>query len=807
MAYATSWVFSRLEIGLQAVDRPSTVKQSELGTSRRAYDNGSNRNGEGEFVYILAGAAIPRGSWVSFGEDSWTASLLAAGASGRCGVAMCALASGEYGWIQVAGKAVALCLSGFVDNGLVHATATSGSVDDAAVLGDRVLGALGASARDFPESGMAEFEIDHPRMQDDVDLSQTFVTFLTYGADPTGVIDATAAVQAALSSGKKVFGTPGTYRITDTLTIASNLDLEMAPDCVLSGTTLASGDILMEGVGTEAATTALTVDPEEGDTTLTMASTTGYAVNDLIRIASDDQYDTHNTDSEFGEIAEVKEVTSGTVLTLKAQVCGGTYATNPVISRITPIRGVRIRGGKMLGADDGSGLIGLSIKLGDDCIVEKTWFYKTSRIAVWYRDTINSHVFQCRMENLEDDQSYGVSFDNACQDSTATENVFLDCRHSLSTNNSSTTKGIPRRILFKSNQVLHSAIAYVALSGGDAIDTHGAAEDIWIEDNSVYFSTSVAINLECRSGRITGNKIYYPTDYGISAHNESDLPGSVTISNNKVFCGGTAVYGIRVDTGARGTEAQYESIQVHDNEVWDASSTSILISTNLLGSAEPVNSVSVTGNHCIRNGGTSSAIYLDSVVNGIVANNVVTLTNAGGQGVRIRNCQDVAVNSNSVLAASGATSFCYYVNSSTAGSCTRISFADNFGGGPAASNLRGILLDSAATDCTIAPLQNFRTCTTNISWGTGTGHRGGYLRGTATFDPGELVDGAGVTTTVTVTGAALGDFARISFSLSLQGITVTAYVTLNTVNVRFQNETGSTINLAEGTLTALVEKG
>ncbi len=82
-----------------------------------------------------------------------------------------------------------------------------------------------------------------------------------------------------------------------------------------------------------------------------------------------------------------------------------------------------------------------------------------------------------------------------------------------------------------------------------------------------------------------------------------------------------------------------------------------------------------------------------------------------------------------------------------------------------------------------------------------------YIYGSATFDPANLVDGAGETTTVTVTGAALGDYASASFSLDLQGVTVTAWVSAaNTVSVRFQNETGVALDLASGTLRAMVQK-
>lgn len=83
-----------------------------------------------------------------------------------------------------------------------------------------------------------------------------------------------------------------------------------------------------------------------------------------------------------------------------------------------------------------------------------------------------------------------------------------------------------------------------------------------------------------------------------------------------------------------------------------------------------------------------------------------------------------------------------------------------------------------------------------------------FLVGSATYDAANLVDGAGATTTITVTGAALGDFVvGVSHSVDLAGITVTAYVSAaNTVSVRFQNATGGAVDLASGTLRAVVLK-
>ena len=79
--------------------------------------------------------------------------------------------------------------------------------------------------------------------------------------------------------------------------------------------------------------------------------------------------------------------------------------------------------------------------------------------------------------------------------------------------------------------------------------------------------------------------------------------------------------------------------------------------------------------------------------------------------------------------------------------------------------------------------------------------------GSTTFNPASLLDGVGETTTLTIIGAVLGDYAIASFSLDLQGILLTAYVSAaDTVSVRLQNETTGTIDLASGTLSVLIIK-
>lgn len=152
-------------IGLQAIAETSTTQQHELGLICQATDP---TYGSGEFIYLKGLASTAVGSWVTYNADDYSTTLLAANAIGPVAVAMSANVANQYGWYHITGKAVGKALTGFADNANVYATATAGSIDDAVVAGDRVKRAKGASAVDTPSTGLAEFEIDRPFMDDAV---------------------------------------------------------------------------------------------------------------------------------------------------------------------------------------------------------------------------------------------------------------------------------------------------------------------------------------------------------------------------------------------------------------------------------------------------------------------------------------------------------------------------------------------------------------------------------------------------------------------------------------------------------------
>lgn len=71
----------------------------------------------------------------------------------------------------------------------------------------------------------------------------------------------------------------------------------------------------------------------------------------------------------------------------------------------------------------------------------------------------------------------------------------------------------------------------------------------------------------------------------------------------------------------------------------------------------------------------------------------------------------------------------------------------------------------------------------------------------ATWNPASMLDGNEEVTTVTVPGAALGDFAFVSFSVDVADLELSAQVTAaNTVTVSLSNNTGGTLDIGSGTL-------
>lgn len=149
--------------GFVATDASGYIDPVPHGTIVTATDP---TYGAGEFIFLKGLDTTGVGTWVTYNTDDNSTTLLAANAIGPVAIAMAATLTGYSGWYQISGKGIGKALTGYVDDALVYATSTGGSVDDAVVAGDRVKNAKGASAVGTPSAGLAEFEISRPWMDD-----------------------------------------------------------------------------------------------------------------------------------------------------------------------------------------------------------------------------------------------------------------------------------------------------------------------------------------------------------------------------------------------------------------------------------------------------------------------------------------------------------------------------------------------------------------------------------------------------------------------------------------------------------------
>lgn len=166
MAITTgTWRLVDPRLGAQPITATSTTQNHPFGTIVKAKDVGTTAYGEGEFMYCKGVASGAFRAWAGVrSKAGLTILAVASGAYDTVGVMMSTLdATTKFGWLQVKGRAIAKCLTAFADNGVVYLTATAGSIDDASVAGDVIVGAHGRNGGTVTVGDLAgEFELNKP---------------------------------------------------------------------------------------------------------------------------------------------------------------------------------------------------------------------------------------------------------------------------------------------------------------------------------------------------------------------------------------------------------------------------------------------------------------------------------------------------------------------------------------------------------------------------------------------------------------------------------------------------------------------
>lgn len=337
---------------------------------------------------------------------------------------------------------------------------------------------------------------------------------------------------------------------------------------------------------------------------------------------------------------------------------------------------------------------------------------------------------------------------------------------------------------------------------------------------------------------ITGNHFINTSgsDPGAGLDLEADDPGStlrnISVTGN-LFDGG--YYGVIATTGAKHvaiTGNTFRGNRYHDVFLGDC------------------DYVTITGNTIISTGkvlSPGSLVYMQSANNIVCANNVLqgsgtdaeeaagisirdaNYVRVAGNIIRLTRTQGVLVGNSDITTAFtdvdiDGNMFVDCVDSASTGTAVIAVSGNNTGPiGPSRVMIRNNhIFDSrsAGNEADYAI-----SISTNITAAIRSGYRmeGNTVSGPAlnmvnatypplsnalTWNPGNLADGAGETSSsITVTGAVLGDTVQVFPPYDLQAILCTGYVSAaDTVAIRLQNETGGPIDLANGSWLVRVQK-
>jgi hypothetical protein len=553
----------------------------------------------------------------------------------------------------------------------------------------------------------------------------------TFAYTPANAVGDRAVLQAladaAVVTGYKVKVNGGTVNLSQGgITCASGFHLELDPKAVLDISGAANDTCAISGAGSEGATLALTANAAKGATSISLSAPNAATLvqGDLIRVCSDSVFDASSTNSKIGELVRVASV-AGTTVTLETPLRGGAYntANGATASKVTPIENVRITGGKILGggtlttAGSDKDHRGIQLFKAYRCVVQDVHFERTDLVGIWFQDSIFCKVRGGHAKDfVNDQQAYGILFDNACQDCDVDCFTAERVRHITTTGNSTTTKGITRRITWRGMKCYSTTPARGG-GGGDAFDTHTAAEDLKFAKCTVYSSTGAGFNIECPSASLEDCEAYYTTDAGFVLHNESDQESGFALANCRAVR--TTAEGFRITFPTRGATASVRYAKLTGCVAEDTTGISFYVANTI--NATALRNVTMVGCTAVGCMNANASVWVQNVDTGDINVNVAEPTQVGANLVRIRDSVNVKV-SGSLKHATSATGIAVYINATGAGLCQKVLVEGVRAGGTTPVSLRGVFADTNAQNCRLG-VNDLQECNTPIDLQLGTGHR------------------------------------------------------------------------------------
>lgn len=415
-----------------------------------------------------------------------------------------------------------------------------------------------------------------------------------------------------------------------------------------SNASVVAADTLLGFQGSYSTGVALTSNAAANQKAIAINSS-GFTAGDFVRVYSEKLWDSTRTQTRIGELAFIETVPNGSGVTLTTELQDA-YATadSAKIEKLTPVRNITLRNGGITGPTGNDESRGVRFRLGINCRIENVDFLNIDYAQAQLTDCVEGKVTGCSFETANHAATaYGLSFADACQDCVAYGNSFRNVRHSMSTNNNtSTSYGITRRIRFEMNDVFDSSTS-LGGTGGDAIDTHAGSDDIDIISNRVHSSSGVGINCESRSARILTNQVRYTASVGIYFHPYADRPSDVTISGNGLAFIGDGVGtdpAIFVLPGV--AAATPKRVTINGNKGTGIIGEAVRITG---ASGNEITNVTISGGNNFECIGASAVINLSYVRHATICGNVLSSSSSSAAyGLIANNCSMVTVAGNPI---------------------------------------------------------------------------------------------------------------------------------------------------------------
>jgi len=406
---------------------------------------------------------------------------------------------------------------------------------------------------------------------------QDVVSVKDFGAVGDGVTDDTAAIQAAVAAaaGKELIFPSGTYK-TDSFTVPSGTTV-VGYGATLDFSSFTRGSRIRL-TGSIGSAVALTSNATAGSTSVSVASSAGFAAGDLVQISSDALVPAGaygDSTQKIGELQIVQSV-GPTIITFEG-ILRDTYNTadSAVIAKVSPNKGSTLLGLTILGAGTlGTGVssteIGISAIYVQDLTIRDVHIdlcdYQAISVDVAYNVTIEN----CRIFN-EDRQGfdviqYGIALKNATDRIRVAGNKILGNKHGIVwTENSK--PGVSYGSIITNN--------FISNTWAGAIVTHESTSDFEITSNNLH-SVVRGMDIRVQNGSIFNNKIAIkdPTDSTAEGIYLPLTPANLVISGNYIT---NSRFGIRMYNSGLSSGFVPSNIVIQNNYIKDVNQKGIYL--------------------------------------------------------------------------------------------------------------------------------------------------------------------------------------------------------------------------------------